>query len=157
MAGRRCCISMLMPPAPNLRPPTKAPGGDFRWSVATHSRGAIGKNIDREGNCILRLHPAGVRPLHRRSRRTRQSVHWSRSDPAAVCERPTARSPWLHEISGPGLKGANPKQVRGFWLRVSPDINRGPAVIVTVMKLPPPWVLRWGEGLTHHYDKGSLQ
>lgn len=28
---------------------------------------------------------------------------WSRSDPAAVCERTTARSPWLHEISAVGV------------------------------------------------------
>jgi hypothetical protein len=40
-----------------------------------------------------------ARLFHTQDDKLRQSVYWSRSDPAAVCERTTARSPWLHEIS----------------------------------------------------------
>jgi K+-transporting ATPase ATPase C chain len=43
-----------------------------------------------------------VRLFHTPNDNWRQSANWSRSDPAAVGERTTARSPWLHEISGLG-------------------------------------------------------
>ena len=56
--------------------------------------------------------PSLTRTFHTQNDTCRQSVYWSRRDPAAVCERTTARSPWLHEIS-PGAGAGWTDSARG--------------------------------------------